>query len=33
VNGLLYCIAQQGLAYTLEGAPGSVTIIYDEIRE
>ena len=28
-----HCLAMQGLTYTLEGTPGSVTIIYDELRE
>ncbi len=28
-----HCALEHGLAYTLEGTPGSVTIIYDEVRE
>ncbi len=28
-----HCLLHKGLTYTLEGTPGSVTIIYDEVRE
>jgi hypothetical protein len=28
-----HCVLKRGLTYTLEGTPGSVTIIYDEVHE